>query len=174
MGWQLIQSYNVGDNITAAPAASVTFSSIPQTYKALKVVASARSDQGAVGSALELRINGLTTNIYSLRRVRGNGSATNSYSESNSPSLSQYAVIPGTSATSSTFSNVAIDIPNYTSTSANKPLSVDGVGENNATEAYADLTAGIVATTNAVTSVTLINGGFNFTFGSTFTLYGLI
>jgi hypothetical protein len=80
--------------------------------------------------------------------------------------------IPAATSTANTFGNVAIYIPNYTS-SNNKSISVDGVGENNATTAFADLYAGLWANSSAITSITLYNIISDFAEFSTATLYGI-
>lgn len=166
MAMTLIQS-----QVLSASAASVTFSSIPQTFKTLHVVVSGRSSYASIGASLIMQVNGLSTAIYSLRRLRGNGSVANSYAESGSTYLTQYAITPGANVTANTFSNASFSIPNYTS-SALKVLSMDSVGENNATEAYQDFTAGLISTTAAITSITL-STETSFVANSTFYLYGI-
>lgn len=157
-----------------ASAASVTFSNIPQTgYTDLKFVISGRTD--AAQGATNLSFNGLTTNLTS-RIIYGTGSAAGSVSYA---SNIRAGYIVGTDYTASTFANNEIYIPNYNSTSAYKSVSIDSVDENNATESYSMLSAGLWSSTSAITSVTLtvINNGTgaaaNFVQYSTFSLYGL-
>jgi hypothetical protein len=78
---------------------------------------------------------------------------------------------PGSGATSNTFSNIDVYIPNYTS-AINKTYITDSVSENNATTAYAELWMGLWSNTAAVTSLTLTIVG-NFVQNSTATLYGV-
>lgn len=168
MGWQLIKSYNVGDSITAAPAASITFDSIPQTFKSLKLMVSARSDNSGIDN-LHLSFNGSTAN-FSYRWVYGNGATATSSSASSNLT----AILGGTGDTSNTFSNTTVDIPNY-SGSTNKAFASDGVNENNGTTAYQILSANLWASSAALTSITIAPAAsYNFIFGSTFTLYGLL
>jgi hypothetical protein len=108
------------------------------------------------------------------RSVFGNGASTGSYlgSGAATPNVAM-AYLGGTNVTSSTFSNVDFYIPNYTG-STNKSISIDFTSENNATTAYSNLTAGIVNTTAAVTSITLLcDSGVNFVQHSTAYLYGV-
>lgn len=167
MGWQLIQAYNVGDGITAAPAASITFSSIPQTYKSLKLTSSARVD--ATGANNKITFNGVTTSVSS-RYLYGTGSGAGS--SSNAGII--YSVQNGSAYAVNSFGSMDIIVPNYSSTTANKPVSIDAVTEDNATGAYQYLTAGLYAANTAITSVTVTPDSGNFVFGSTFQLYGLI
>ena len=164
--YTLIEKISVG----AAGASSVTFTSIPQTYTDLKIVASTRDTYAAVSTAIYLQFNG-NSSSYSMRRIRGSGSAVDSYSESSQIAINLYNIKPGASATASTFGNVDIYIPNYTG-STNKSVSVDGVGENNATEAYAVLFAGLWGNTSAITSIKLTSETL-FAQYSTFYLYGI-
>jgi hypothetical protein len=137
-------------------ASSVTFSSIPQTFTDLKVVCSVRYSTGSqIGTATWIQLNGLTTNQTS-RMLSGNGASASSYTDTKI-----FAQSNGSSSTASTFGNSEFYIPNYTS-SNNKSISIDGVSENNATTAYAELAAGLWSSSAAITSIVLkeYNGSY--------------
>lgn len=173
MGWQLIQAYNVGDGITSSPAASVTFSSIPQTYKSLKVVISSRTtNTGSVSESMFITFNGASTN-FSDRYLQGSGAAASSGSNSGGTTKIYIGESASATATSNTFNSTEVTIPNY-SGSTNKPIGTDTVHETNATTAYQTLVAGLWSNTNAITSIGISLSANNFVFGSTFQLYGLI
>lgn len=166
MSWTLIESQTLGSS-----AASVTFSAIPQTFKTLRLVVSARVDADVSGSAIT--INGLSTN-YSFRNLIATGSGT--IISQNGSSGANWGV-EGTSNrsiyTASTFSNAEITFPNYTWASA-KVMSSDGVVENNAAgNAWMGFYAGLNSSASAITSVGVATTSGNFVAGSTFTLYGL-
>lgn len=163
----LLETVTVG----AAGAASVTFNSIPQSgYSDLVVKVSARDTFSAVSVISQLRFNSNASG-YSFRRLRGSGSAADSYSESGATDMNLYNTSVGASATASTFSNYEIYIPNYAG-SNNKSFSVDSVTENNATEAYAVFFAGLWANTAAITSMNFVPTTL-FAQYSTFSLYGI-
>jgi len=147
----------------ASAVSSVTFSSIPQTYTDLKVVFSPRSSVSAVADNMVLKLN--TNTISSIKHLGGNGSTASSNN-------SEFMVVPGATATASTFGNTEIYIPNYTS-SNNESVSVDSVSENNATAAYAFLDAGLYTVASAITSLEITANGANFVQYSTFYLYGI-
>lgn len=151
--------------------ASVTFTSIPQTYTDLMVLLSVRGNQASsVNSSFYLYFNGSTSN-YTGRRVYGNGSTVAS---DNDTVINLEAT--GPSATSSTFANIAVYIPNYTSTTTAKSVSIDNVTENNATTAYPMLTAGLwnPSTQAAITQIEFDMFSTNsFVADSTFYLYGI-
>ena len=152
-------------------SSSVTFSSIPATYTDLKVVASIRSDRSGAESNLTLKFNSSTSG-YSRRELYGNGASAASATAS-SASAFEYIYIPSASATSNTFNNIEIYIPNYASANY-KSFSIDNAQENNQTTAYLQLEAGLWSNTTAIDSITLTEQyGSNFSSGSTFYLYGI-
>lgn len=162
----------ISSNTLTSSAASVTFSSIPATYTDLVLRFSVRSDQASVARNYFLQINGSSSAVYSSTILQGSGSAAISIRYSDETSgIRGTNGMPGTSATSNTFSNSEIYIPSYTSTT-NKPVSLIGVTENNATESYIDPTAGLARITSAITSIALTTAD-NFVSGSSFYLYGI-
>jgi hypothetical protein len=152
--------------VGAAGTASVTFSNIPQTYTDLKVVVSARHSAAEVSNDILVSFNGSTSN-FTARRLYGSGSGTGG--DTNARSM---GTTVGASATASTFANNEIYIPNYTSSNY-KSYSTDQVGENNATQAYTILVAGLWSDVAAITSITLTAAAGSFVQYSTFTLYGV-
>jgi hypothetical protein len=166
----LLEKITVG----AAGAANVTFSNIPQTgYTDLVMKMSTRSAAAVSASALAMgmTINGVGTNRTYKRLEAYDG--TNVASDSGSTDFS--AVVQGDASTASTFNNVEIYFPNYTS-SNNKSFSVDGVNENNSTtgnDIY--FFAGLWSQTAAITSLGFYDKGSssNFLANSTFYLYGV-
>jgi len=161
--YTLISSVTVG----SGGAASMAFTSIPSTYTDLLVKVSARSTF-AINPQAALYVS---TNVSSpsSRRLEGNGSSAASYTEASSINAS--GSTPASTSTANTFGNVEIYFPNYAG-STNKSLSMDGVGENNTTAAYATLTAGLFSSTTAIDTVTLTTDG-NFVQYSTAYLYGI-
>jgi len=152
-----------------ATASSITFDNIPQTgYTDLKVVVSTRGTLAQIYDGCSIEFNGSTTG-YSWRQLQGSGSAASSASGSTYPE----AITSGASSTASTFGNAEFYIPNAFG-SNQKSVSVDSVGENNATTTYARMQAGLWTGTASITSIKLIaTGGSTFVSGSTFSLYGL-
>jgi hypothetical protein len=161
-----IQTYTL-----SATTASVTFSNIPQNYTDLKVVVSGRANavDGGTASWMStlITINGSSTGSHRFIYADGSGA----YSSSNGSTIWTYTV--GSNATASTFGNFELYLPNYSSTTQNKPYSVDAVSENNATLSGLWLHAGLVSNTAAVTSLGFATNTGSFVAGSTFTLYGI-
>jgi len=157
----LIASNTVG----SGGVASVTFSSIPATWTDLVVKASARQSNANVYGAINIQLNGTDGGMIFLQ---GDGASASS---TNNSGVFQ-PISAGASATANTFGNVEVYIPNYTS-SNNKSVSSDSLGENNATTAYSRLVAGNYAVTSAITSVTFTSNTGTFVQYSTFYLYGI-
>jgi len=155
--------------VGAAGASSIAFNSIPQSgYTDLKLVWSSRATQTGTDSAAQyISFNGLTTN-FSFKRLRGTGTAADSYGESTN---GVYGTADAAGATASTFSNGEIYIPNYTSSNY-KSWSVDSATENNATSAIAVMFAGLWSNTAAITSIGFTTDGTYVQY-STFSLYGV-
>jgi restriction endonuclease S subunit len=149
-------------------SSSLDFTSIPQTYTDLCLKISTRDNAASVQNNIIFKINGVTTS-QSLRYLLGTGSGTSSVSDT-----PIYFASNANNSTSNTFSNIDVYIPNYASTSVNKSVSVDSVSENNATAAYAQLTAGLYASNTAITSISITgNASSTFLQYSTATLYGI-
>lgn len=161
-----IQTVTVG----AGGAANITFSSIPQTYTDLVVKTSIRSDAG--GGDCRIEFNGSGGTAYTGRILYGSGSGAASASHSGQAFLTWGGLLNRNTTTGNTFASNEIYIPNYTS-SNNKSVSVDGVEENNATEAYSGISAGLWSNSAAITSIKLTPSAGNFVQYSTATLYGV-
>jgi hypothetical protein len=167
--YTLISSNTVG----SGGAATITFSSIPQTYTDLVVKASVRTDRALENDEISVRLNGNTSSIYSYRSLAGNGSSASNSTETNTTRFRNLNNIPGATATSNTFGNTEFYIPNYASASF-KSISFNSSGENNATSSYIDMAAGLFGSTSAVTSIEMFPRiGPNFVQYSTFYLYGI-
>jgi hypothetical protein len=149
----------------ASAAASIEFTSIPQDGTDLVVLVSGRSARALVIDGVGVYFNGSTTG-YTGRRLFGSGSSVGSDTT--------YLGMPwmtAANATSNTFGNAAIYIPNYTG-STNKSFSIDGVGENNATDTYQGIGAGLWSNTAAITSLAITGEtSTNLQIGTTISLY---
>lgn len=160
-----IASYTVG----SGGVSNVDLLAIPQNYTDLVLKMSIRHDQAFDQANIDIRFNYDFGSNYSVRRLRGTGSATNSDSISGTSITIGYGA--GDTLTANTFGNAELYIPNYTGSNY-KSLSGDAVTENNATAAWAVLQAGLWSNTAAINSISIICGG-KWKQYSTFTLYGV-
>ena len=162
-----ISTYTVG----SGGVASVSFLNIPQNYTDLIIKASVRNTRsGAAEAELRWTANGSSTS-YSNRLSQGNGSSVSAGSYATTFFYS--GEIDAATATASTFGSAEIYIPNY-SGSNYKSASADTVSENNATSAYATMTAGLWSNTEPITSITFYYSAASiWAQHSTFHLYGI-
>ena len=163
----------IASNTLSSAAATVTFDNIPNTFDDLILHISSRNDDaGTANAVLNLRLNNLSTSIYSFTALYGNGSAASSARASSTTSITDIYQ-SGDLATASTFGTVEIYIPKYLSTTK-KPVGAYGAAETNNSAATMAANAGLVDLTSAVTRVDLLNNSTKqFKSGSSFWLYGI-
>jgi hypothetical protein len=140
----------------ASTASSVTFSSIPATYRDLIIVVTGTTsvNQGAL-----VRFNGDSGNNSQVA-MYGNGSSAASFAEANNSSLQMYTVQ----------SQATIQVMDYSATDKHKTTLVRSGGQSSSTFAFATRWA----STAAITSIALSTASGTFSSGSTFSLYGVI
>ena len=163
----------ISSNVLGSSAASVTFSSIPATYTDLVLRMSARCTTAANNMVLGLRINGLSTTIYSNTFLQGTGSAASSGASATQTELNGNT-FQGDATTANTFTSIEFYIPSYT-VAQNKPISGISSGENNATAALTKATANLIRSTATISSIFLFeqSSAALFSSGSSFYLYGI-
>jgi hypothetical protein len=164
---QLIESYTV----PSGGVSSIVFDEIPATFTDLCVLLSGRTTAANVQTNIFLTFNGSTSD-FSERLLFGDGSSTGSNTGPSTASI-RFLYGSGASSTASTFSNSSIYIPNYTA-AANKSVSIDSVTENNATAAFQNITAGLWANTDPITSITFAPESSNFVQYSSASLFGVL
>jgi hypothetical protein len=166
--WTRIAHTEVG----SGGAANITFSSIANTFTDLALFVSLRSNQADTYDYIELTFNGSTSN-YSLRSLYAAGSGGAVSGSVSGKTFMEAGMAGGNSATSSTFGNAYFYIPNYAG-STNKSVSGDLVTENNASQAWQWIIAGLWSDTTAINSIGLTarDGSLWLEYSSA-TLYGI-
>ena len=166
----------IASNTLSSAAASVTFSSIPNTYTDLVLKISARTDAATIwGGNIQLELNGSSgsTSLYSNTELTGSGSAATSARNSGSGQwYGDGGRIDTAGNTANTFTSDEWYISNYTA-SQNKTASRSNASEQNATAAYINVSANLWRSTSAITSIFINSYAGNFVSGSTFYLYGI-
>ena len=168
-----LQLFKIASTTVESSTASIEFTSIPSGYTDLIIKISGRSTSTTSNwTAVRIAFNGTSaTTNWSGRELYATGSAAASWTYSSDQSAGGF--ITTTNATSNTFGNTEIYIPNYTS-SNNKSISTDSVTENNATSATIALEASLWSNTASITSLSLTPQVGNFIDNSTATLYGVL
>lgn len=161
----------------ASQAASMSFTSIPQTYTDLVVKWTGRLAAGGAVENCTLKFNGSTSGYksrdvgyvgpdYGVRSLTNQGGTNDVFS----------GYIPTSGHTANAFGSNDIYIPNYTSSSY-KSILVEGASDTNS-GAILDfgviLSSGVWENTAAITSITIASDtGYNLAAYSSATLYGI-
>ena len=167
----------ISSQVLGASTATVTFSSIPQTYNDLKLVASVRGDYSGGANFFYIAFNSAGA-FGSQQRltVDGNPVVATAYTSANSTNLmfSSDYVASGANI----FGSSEIYLANYTS-SGNKQFFGFGAAENNTNPVTTGVAFGLGAgallwTSTAITSIAFsCPAATNFIANSAFYLYGI-
>ena len=163
---KVTNSYESIASYAPTSGTSVTFSSIPSSYKHLQLRIISFGD-----TAVEvLQFNGDTASNYNRHRLYGNGSTVTASSVATSS-----IQLNGASSTGSTTIGAAmiVDILDYTNTNKNKTVRIlEGVDLNGSGEV--GLFSGLWRNnTDAVTSIKIETASTNYTTGTKISLYGI-
>jgi hypothetical protein len=168
--WVLIED----KNLTGADAASFDFTSIPATYKSLKLIIDIRTDRAANSDGVKIKFNNDGGNNY-LGQIQWGGATPGwtQQSAAGAPMIFTYA--SANTSTANWFSNAEITIPDYANTNKYKSWQSRGmqmVASGANTWIYDS--AGIWQSTSAISRVALTpEVGTNFKQYSRAILYGL-
>jgi hypothetical protein len=166
--YESISTVTVG----AGGTSTITFSSIPSTFKHLQIRGVARSNSGADNTVM--RFNGDSGNNYSTHYLVANGGTSTTGNETSASRF--YVDILTANSTGNFWSADIIDILDYTSTTKNKTARIiAGQNLNNSNSGTTWLASGLYfATPAAITTVTLTtNSGAGFAQHTSFALYGI-
>ena len=162
----------ISSRVLVSNTASITFSSIPNTFTDLVLRWSARDVSGSSNYDIQCEFNGSGGSAYSSTQIYGVGDSAFSNAYQNS-AYGRTGFSNSSDSTSNTFSSDEIYIPSYTA-SQNKSFMSNGVTENNSTNQRVinGSSASLWRDTSAISSVKLSTGG-TFAVGSSFYLYGI-
>jgi hypothetical protein len=163
-------SYESIATATPTSGSSITFSSIPATYKSLQIRYSVISLSAS--GFIQMRLNTDTGSNYNWHYLNGNNTVASAGNSAGSSTIMR--LFGNVSGTVTTYPNVGIvDILDYESTTKNKTIrAITGADNNTTTDGEIYLSSGLWRNTAAVTDVTLLIGS-GFLTGSTIALYGI-
>ena len=151
---------------------SISFSSIPQTYKHLQIRAISRYTAGTgLENLAYLQFNGDTATNYAHHFMLGTGSAVASTGQA---TINKFPLIDSSNnaATANVFAVTVADISDYTNTNKYKTArSIAGLDTNGNGSAF--LCSGLWMNTAAITSITVVPENTAFAQYSSFALYGI-
>ena len=152
--------------------ASITFSSIPSTYRHLQIRSIGRSSTATASDVdVKLQFNSDTGSNYSIHYLYGTGSsAAAAATASNSYATGGDVIKDGNTA--NVFAASVIDVLDYANTSKNKTVrALSGWDANGSGTVY--LNSGAWFNTTAISTITLTPWSGNFMQYSQFALYGV-
>jgi len=147
---------------------TVTFSSIPSTYRHLQLRASAASSAAA---NMTVRFNGVTSADYSHHYMEGNGSTTSSGSGTNGT----YILGPVVTNTASAYTGIIMDFLDYKDTNKNKTAYILSGVDLNGSSTWLNVFSGTLynSPSSPISSITLTLSGATFAANSHWALYGI-
>lgn len=165
---------SIATTTLATATATVTFSSIPATYKHLQLRILGRTDRATAGDAIRIQFNSDTTSAnYRSHILYGDGASAASANLGNTAGVTSYA-ISAASAGANIFGAMVIDFLDYGN--ANKYKTVRSLAgfDVNGSGGESHFGSGVWMSSSATTSLTIIpNVGSNFVQYSSFALYGI-
>lgn len=158
--------------VGAGGQSSISFTSIPATYKHLQIRCISRESLGSSLGGMYIQLNSDTGSNYAWHRMWGDGASVFA-GASTSTTAQLGGIIATTSGTASVFSTAVIDILDYANTNKNKTLrSLTGLDYNSS--GYVGLHSGLWINTAAVTSIVINpDSSQNWQQHSQFALYGI-
>lgn len=176
LAWNNTLTTTIAETTLGANAASITFSSIPSTYKNLKLYASAIAATATTNQGMNIQFNSDTTANYGWGTgFNSNASPTGSASHTGNSTSMQVGVVWGNSSTVVPGFTV-VEIPYYSSSTLNKGYtSISHSSDGGASAWNISYSGGIWRSTAAINTITLtLSGGVSFLTGSFVGLYGVV
>lgn len=159
--------------VSGSAQTTVSFSSIPQTYKHLQIRVMTRDDRGTTVNNQHLQLNGVSTTDYSNASIFSTGSGSMNVYRDVSQQKTDYMYQPSNSMTSNLYATAVYDILDYSSTTKNKTIKYLGGYSNNGSGHLSWNVSGLFLTT-AVSSLSFTNSsGAGYVNYSHFALYGI-
>lgn len=162
--------FSIATVTLSSTSATVTFSSIPNTYKHLQLRCFYSNNSGDVD---KIQFNGDTGSNYAVSRwtAMGNSAGAQSLTSQTGIYIDRYS--SDGSAYANMKTQAIIDLHDYASTNKFKTMR-SRYGHVNAGGGYAGVNGGLWNNTSAITSIEFSTAGGPFTAGSKFALYGIM
>lgn len=163
-GFESIATTTVG----SGGSSSITFSSIPATYKHLQLRHLARNSGNNISA--RTTFNSDSSSVYTIHELYGDGSSAFAAAQTG---IAYYPTgLVGPNSSSGVFGVSVTDILDYADTNKFKTARTltgyDGNGSG-----YVELTSGVWRSTSAITSITIVPNAGSFVQYSHFALYGI-
>jgi hypothetical protein len=146
--------------VGAGGAANVEFTSIPGTYTHLQIRYLGKASGTGGSENPWLRFNSDTGNNYAAHRLMGNGASASADAFHGVSHIRAGFVPDSASGVANIFGATTIDILDYTNTNKTKTVRVFTGADQNGSGTIT-FSSGLWNSTSAITSLTLLNIGFN-------------
>jgi hypothetical protein len=168
----------IAETILGADAGSVTFATIPQTFRHLILAMTLRTDRASELDSPVIQFNGDTAGNYDMEYITAIDTTVTSDGVRANTNI-WCGICEGGNATASAFTGILVYIPNYTDTNFFKTASIPPVAAFGNVSADTDCALRTVygkwRSANAITSITVDQGvGPNFVQYCKFALYGVL
>lgn len=171
----------ISQQVLGSTTNTITFSSIPSTYKSLQLRVIARDSSGGSSfTNMGLRFNSDSGSNYGDHGLGANSGSVGAYGELSDTVIFIGGAIAQGSGPGNVYGAAIVDIVDYASTSKNKTLKfIGGISQNQSAGVGSDrivLGSGLWSSTAAINSIYLqVNNSTvnSFISGSTFSLYGV-
>lgn len=154
---------------------TITFSSIPSTYKHLQIRAIGRNTAAVTTAQAKMQMNGDTGNNYAFHQLYGNGSsaAADGYGTGVINGITPSIRMTGGNSTGGIFGATVIDILDYTNTNKYKTARIL-LGQDQNGSGDVQLVSGLWLSTSAITSLSFTaQSSGDFAANTSFALYGI-
>jgi hypothetical protein len=166
--YESIATYTLGSN-----QSSITFGSIPSTYKHLQIRCVSKADGAGNGYSLVVAANGdATVANYRSHYLEGNGSSATAGTYQSVGGAYFVGGSTGAGTNSDWFGATIVDILDYKETTKNKTFR-GYTGHNRNDNGNIHLSSAVWLNTGAITSLTISIAGANMVSKSQFALYGI-
>lgn len=145
---------------------SISFTSIPSTYRHLQLRANAAASAAA---NISIQFNGDTGTNYSYHFLEGNGATVSAGGSGGST----YIVGPVVTNTASSFTGMVIDVLDYKDTNKNTTLRSLSGADLNGSSNWLTFNSGAWFNTAAINSISITVSGATFAANSHWALYGI-
>jgi len=163
---------SIATTTVTSNVASISFTSIPATYKHLQVRLIARTSNAATSGGTEVTFNSDTTlGNYSFHRIVAEDVTAGAYGQTG---LNSIVVTAGANAGTSVYAVGVLDILDYANTNKYKTSRIaNGLERNTTSESFVMLRSQVWTNTNAITSITFTPASGDFVTYTQFALYGI-
>jgi hypothetical protein len=153
----------------SSTTSTISFTSIPSTFKHLQIRAFAKSDSTVADS--KWQFNSDAGSNYAFHLLVGNGSTANAY---NGVTQTYIKAAPYIDNTSNVGGVGVTDILDYSNTSEYKTVrTLTGMDNNTVNYGQVQFYSGLWQSTSAITSITITPSSGNYAQYSSFALYGI-